>query len=116
MVVFRVIQRWGVVVGYPYPERLKVVLRAVDAPEFTGEALALLEDVRRATGLRAGDLAVLYLNLDAPGEALRIVQEAIAQRHVVVGLLGMAFTRAKVLENPEILSALHLQAVGVPLY
>ena len=111
---FRVIQRWGEVVGYPAPERLQVVLRAFEAPELTGEALAVLEDVRHTTGLRAGDLAVLYLNLDAPSEALRIVREAIAQRHVVVSLLGMAFTRANVLGNPEITAA--LQSVGVPIH
>jgi tetratricopeptide (TPR) repeat protein len=112
---FRLIQRWGEVVGYPQPERLPLVLRAFEATELTEEALAVLEDVRRSTGQRAGFLALLYLNLDAPAEALRIVQEAIAERHFVVPWFGKSpFTRARVLENPEIMAA--LQEAGVSIH
>jgi hypothetical protein len=109
---FRAIQRWGDVIGYPKPERLPLVLRAFEEPELTGEALAVLEDVRRTTGLQAGYLAYLYVNLDAPAEALRIVQEAIAERHPAVPLLSFNPTRAWVLANSEITAA--LQAAGVP--
>jgi hypothetical protein len=107
-----VIQRWGEVVGYRNPDLLQVVLRAFDDSAFTGEALAALEDVWRTTGLRAGDLVSLYLNLHAPAEALGVVQEAIAQRHVFVPWLGKnAFTRDGVLESPEIKAA--LEEIGV---
>jgi hypothetical protein len=87
-------------------------MKAVDSREFTGEALALLEDVRLTTGLQAGDLVALYLNLDAPAEALKVVQESIARRHVLVPVLGGSFTQGKILETPEIMAA--LQGAGVP--
>jgi tetratricopeptide (TPR) repeat protein len=108
---FPVIQRWARVVGYPQPERLPLVLRAFEDAELTEEAVAVLEDVRRTTGLEAGFLAGLYVNLDAPAEALSIVQEAIAQRQVFVPFLAMAPLRDEVLENPEIVAA--LQAAGI---
>ena len=99
----RVIQRWGEMVGYPTPGRLGLVLRAMDAPELTEEALAVLEDLRRTTGLQAGFLASLYLSLDAPAGTLRIVQEAIAERHGLVPFLGPILSRrmAEDPENPE---------------
>lgn len=103
----RVIQRWGGLVAYPHPPRLETVVNAIHDDRYTGEALAVLEEVRRATGLRAGDLAVLYLNLDSPAEALRIVQEAIAERHAIVPFFNCAlFRRAPRLADPEIVAAL----------
>jgi tetratricopeptide (TPR) repeat protein len=111
---FRVIQRWGEAIGYPHPERLPLVLRAIEARELTEGALAVLEDVRRTTGLRAGQLAHLYLHLDAPAEALRFVQEGIAERDPALPFLAYPHTRAKVLENPEITAA--LQEAGVRIY
>jgi hypothetical protein len=57
---------------------------------------------------------VLYLNLDAPDDALRIVQELIAQKDGGVPFLGLAPTRPRVLENPVIVAA--LQEAGVPVY
>jgi len=109
---FGVVRQWGKVVGYPDPERLPVVLRAVDAKDLTEDALAVLEDVVRTTGLRAVDLVGLYVNLSAPAESMRIVQEAIAERHPGVILLVLAQNRTKVMENPEIMAA--LQEVGMP--
>lgn len=108
------IRQWGVEVGYPDPERLPVVLTAVDNPEFTAEALAVLDNVRRTTSLRAGDLVWLYLNLDAPGEAVKVIQEVITQRHPTGPWLGKkSLARAGMLENPEIMAA--LEAAGVPI-
>ncbi len=109
----RVIQRWGEAEGYPNPERLMLVLRAIEAPELTEGALGVLEDVRRTTGVRVRHLAALYLNLDAPAEALRIVKELISQRDPIVPFLGMALTRAGVLGNAEIMAA--LQEAGAPI-
>jgi len=112
---FRVIRKWGELVGYPDPERLHVVLKAVDESEFTRKALAVLEDVGATTGLRAGDLSTFYLNLDAPVEVLRVVRETIAQRHPLAVWFGKGvWSRGRLLENPEIVA--ELQAAGVRIY
>ncbi len=112
---FRVIRKWGELVDYPDPERLHVVLKAVDGSEYSREALAVLEDVRGTTGLRAGDLSPFYLNLDAPAEALRVVRESIAQRHAFAPWFGKSvWTQGKLLENPEIMA--ELRAAGVRIY
>jgi len=110
---FRVIRRWGEVIGYPKPERLPVVLQAFHAPELTRKALAILEDLRQATGLQAGFLACFYLNLHAPAEALEIVQEAIAQRHAVVPFLGLTSLCRGLLRDPVLVSV--LQEAGIPV-
>jgi hypothetical protein len=107
----REIWQWGEAIGYPNPERLQLVLRAIEAPELTEEALAVLEDARRATG--EPFLTFLYLNLDAPVEALSIVQELIAERHPIVALLGTRLTPTAV-QNPEIRAA--LEAAGVTVF
>jgi serine/threonine-protein kinase len=111
---FGAIRRWGELVSYPDPERLTVVLRAFESPELTEEAVRTLEDVRRTTGMQAGDLVRLYLNLDAPDEALSVLREAIARRHVVVPTLGGPHTRAGVLASAEITAA--LGEAGVPIW
>ena len=111
----RIIRKWGEVIGYPDPERLEVILKAVNDSEFTRKALAVLEDVGATTGLRVGDLSPLYLNLDAPAEALKVVRESIAQRHPYVPWFGKSvWTRGKLLENPEIMA--ELKAAGVRVY
>jgi TolB-like protein len=109
-----VIQRWGEVIGYPSPERLPVVLRAFENAELTAEALIVLNDVLGTTGLHDRDVVVLSLNLHSPAETLRIVQDLVAQRDVMAPSLGLAFTRAKILENPEVLAV--LRDAGIPVY
>jgi len=108
---FHTLRKWGEVTGYPDPERLPLVLKAREAPELTEAAVALLEDVRKVLGLRAGDLLGLYLHLPAPDVALRIVREAIAARHVMVPFLGMNPTRSRIFELPEVRA--ELVGVGV---
>jgi TolB-like protein/Flp pilus assembly protein TadD len=109
---FRTIRKWGRVMGYPNPEGLPLILEARDDPSLTSEALALLEDVRSVLGLRAGDLVGVYLHLHDLPEAVRMVKESIAERHVVVPFLGMEPSRSEVLAMPEARAA--LVEVGVP--
>jgi DNA-binding SARP family transcriptional activator len=112
---FRVVRKWGDLAGFPDPERLHVVLEAVNDSKYTHEALAVLEDLRLATGLRSGDLSLFYLNLDAPAEALSVVRESIAERHAYVPWFGKSvWTQGKLLENPEIMA--ELRAAGVRIY
>lgn len=109
----RVIRRWGASIGYPRPERLPLVIRAFSVPELTGEALAILEDLRKATGLQAGFLACLYLSLNAPAETLNILKEAIAQRHATVPFLGMTRYFPKLSTDPDLAAA--LREAGIPI-
>jgi TolB-like protein/Tfp pilus assembly protein PilF len=109
----RVIRRWGQAVRYPRAERLPLVLRAFQAPELTKEALAVLEDLRRTTGLQAGFLACFYLNLHDSAEALEVLGEAIAQRHTMVPFLGMTRYFPRLSQHPELVAA--LQGAGIPI-
>jgi tetratricopeptide (TPR) repeat protein len=111
---FRIIRKWGELVGYPDPERLHVVLKAVDESELTRKALAVLEDVRATTGLRAGDLSTFYMNLDAPAEVLGVVRETIAQRHPLAVWFGKSvWSRGRLLENAEIVAELQAAEVRI---
>lgn len=107
----RGIQRWGEVIGYPNHDRLHVVVRAFEEPELAGEALSILEDVRQERGLLERDMAVVVMNLQTPEENLRLIRELIARRDIMVLSAGLAYTRAKVLEYPEIKAA--IEGIGV---
>ena len=109
---FRALRKWGAVMGYPDLNRLPLIFEARKDSALTAEALALLEDVRSLLGLRAGDLVWVYLHLHDPGKVLRIVREAIAERHVIVPFLGMRHSRCRISELPEVRAA--LVEVGVP--
>lgn len=109
----RIIEDWGELIGYPDLQRLSVVIEAFEVPELREEALEVLEDVKRETGLLERDVSVASLNFHEPAEILRITRELIAQRYPGTISLGLPFTKAKLLETPGVLT--EFEAVGIPL-
>ncbi|MFH1765397.1 MAG: tetratricopeptide repeat protein [Gemmatimonadota bacterium] len=113
---FRVIRRWGEIVGYSNPERLDLVLSAMQAPELSNEALGVVEDLRRTTGVQARNLSILYLMLDARAEALRSVKVGIAERDVGIPFFipwAAAYGRERQMQFPEIMAAFEAAGIAV---
>jgi TolB-like protein/tetratricopeptide (TPR) repeat protein len=110
----QLIRRWGESVGYRNAERLDVVVRATRAPELKTEALALVEELRKTVRVRKSELLGLYLLADAPAEAVRTVEEAVAEREVAFIHAGALFSQEWQEKYPEVVDA--LRAAGIPVH
>jgi hypothetical protein len=74
----------------------------------------VLEELSRTTRRPAGAYLWYYLNLDAPEEALRVFEEAVATRNVIIPFSWSALVREGVRAKPAIME--RLQEIGVPTY